>query len=188
MLYYRQVETPYSTAENRRAEGIKYFHFSAYFMSSHTYISSSPAATAILGEKTGRILREGSVVALIGELGSGKTLLTRGICEGLGVPLRRVNSPTFVLVNEYQGRMPVFHMDMYQLKTESDAVELDIIDYMARARSGVVIVEWAEKILSMLPDDLLRVDLQILSENKRKIEFSSSGEAYAGLFKELSKA
>lgn len=156
-------------------------------MNNHTYISRSPAATTNLGKFTGKALPEGGVIALIGELGSGKTLLTRGICEGLGVPLRRVNSPTFVLVNEYQGRMPVFHMDMYQLRTESDAVELGIIDYMARARSGVMIIEWAEKILSILPEDLLRVDFQILTDRQRKIEFSSSGETYAALFRELSK-
>ena len=80
------------------------------------FFSNSPAATLALGKKIGRASAPGSIIALTGELGCGKTLLTRGICAGLGVPLRQVNSPTFVLVNEYQGRLPVFHMDLYRLE------------------------------------------------------------------------
>lgn len=140
-----------------------------------------------LGRKMGDLLDKGSVIALVGELGCGKTLLTRGICEGLEVPLRQVNSPTFVLVNEYRGRLPVFHMDLYRLGGEADAVELGITDYLSRTESGVMIIEWAEKIPSLLPEDLLTVSFEILSDRKRRIEFSMSGEAYNGLFKELSK-
>ena len=117
--------------------------------------SHSPATTSNIGRRIGERLQAGSVIALIGELGCGKTLLTRGICAGLDVPLRQVNSPTFILVNEYKGRLPVFHLDVYQLSTESDGVELGIIDYLSRAASGVMIIEWAEKMLTLLPDELL---------------------------------
>jgi tRNA threonylcarbamoyladenosine biosynthesis protein TsaE len=154
-------------------------------MERHTIHSNSPAATSELGRRMGENLKAGSVIALIGELGCGKTLLTRGICAGLDVPLRQVNSPTFVLVNEYRGRLPVFHLDMYQLGTEADGVELGITDYLSRAESGVMIIEWAEKILPLLPDDLLRVSFEILSARKRNIEFYTSGERFAGLLKEL---
>ena len=134
-------------------------------MKNHILVSSSPAVTIKLGKKIGNLLEKGTVIALVGELGCGKTLLTRGICEGLGVPLRQVNSPTFVLVNEYQGRLPVFHLDMYQLRTESDAVELGITDYLSRAEAGVMIIEWAEKIIPILPDDLLYINFETLSSS-----------------------
>ncbi len=154
-------------------------------MDRYEFFSNSPASTSALGKRTGERLAPGSIVALTGELGCGKTLLTRGICAGLGVPLRQVNSPTFVLVNEYRGRLPVFHMDLYRLGTESDVVELGITDYLSRAESGVMIIEWAEKIPSLLPDDLLKVEFEILSPRKRRIVFSTFGGRFAGLFEEL---
>ena len=154
-------------------------------MDKYEIFSNSPASTSALGKRVGERLESGSVIALTGELGCGKTLLTRGICAGLAVPLRQVNSPTFVLVNEYRGRLPVFHMDLYRLNTESDVVELGITDYLSRAESGVMIIEWAEKIPSLLPDDLLKVEFEILSPRKRRIVFSAYGAGFAGLFEEL---
>jgi tRNA threonylcarbamoyladenosine biosynthesis protein TsaE len=154
-------------------------------MDSYVFLSNSPAETSALGKRVGRRLEAGSVIALTGELGCGKTLLTRGICAGLGVPLRQVNSPTFVLVNEYRGRLPVFHLDMYQIGAEADAVELGITDYLARAEDGVMIIEWAEKITPLLPDDLLCVDFEILSARKRRMAFSTAGKRFDSLFKEL---
>ncbi len=149
------------------------------------FLSHSPAATLSLGKRMGELLKPGSIIALIGELGCGKTLLTRGICAGLGVPLRQVNSPTFVMVNEYRGRLPVFHMDLYRLGSIDDGFEIGIMDYLSRAGSGVMIIEWAEKILSLLPADLLKIEFQILSARKRRISFSASGDRFGNLFKEL---
>jgi len=154
-------------------------------MKSYEFLSSSPTETTSLGKRLGSQLEPGGVIALTGELGCGKTLLTRGICFGLDVPLRQVNSPTFVLVNEYRGRLPVFHLDMYQIGAEADAVELGITDYLARAEGGVMIIEWAEKIMPLLPDDLLKISFEILSTRKRLIEFSAVGGRFDGLFKEL---
>jgi tRNA threonylcarbamoyladenosine biosynthesis protein TsaE len=151
----------------------------------YVFLSHSPAATSALGKKIGGLLGAGSVVALIGELGCGKTLLTRGVGAGLGVPLRQVNSPSFVLVNEYRGRLPVFHLDLYRIAGEADGVELDIADYLRRAASGVMIIEWAEKILPLLPAATLKVDFEVLSARKRCITFSSTAKRFAGLFKEL---
>jgi tRNA threonylcarbamoyladenosine biosynthesis protein TsaE len=154
----------------------------------YLFISHSPAATSSLGKKTGGLLETGAVIGLIGELGCGKTLLTRGICAGLDVPLRQVNSPTFVLVNEYQGRLPVFHLDLYRIGSEADGVELGIADYLRRAASGVIIIEWAEKIMSLLSYDILKVEFEILSARKRRIVFRSAAKRYAGLFRELKKS
>jgi tRNA threonylcarbamoyladenosine biosynthesis protein TsaE len=149
------------------------------------FLSSSPAATSALGKRMGERLEAGSVIALIGELGCGKTLLTRGICAGLGVPLRQVNSPTFVLVNEYRGRLPIFHMDLYRLGSIDDGFEIGIMDYLSRAESGVMIIEWAEKIYSLLPECLLKVEFLVLSARQRRIEFSTSFDKFGSLFKEL---
>jgi tRNA threonylcarbamoyladenosine biosynthesis protein TsaE len=154
-------------------------------MLKHEFLSNSPAATLALGKRVGERLTPGAFIALTGELGCGKTLLTRGICDGLGVPLRQVCSPTFMLVNEYRGRLPVFHMDLYRLSGIDDGFEIGIMDYFARAVSGVIIIEWAEKISSVLPPDILKIEFDIISVRKRRICFSSSSTKYAGLFKEL---
>ena len=156
-------------------------------MDKREFLTSSPAATSSLGRKIGEHLRAGSIIALTGELGCGKTLLTRGICAGLGVPVRQVNSPTFVLVNEYRGRLPVFHMDLYRLGSIGDGFEIGIMDYLSRIETGVMIIEWAEKMLSLLPVDILRVEFEILSARRRRILFSSVRGRFAGLFKELSR-
>ena len=154
-------------------------------MYKYEFFSNSPAATLALGKRIGESLPPGSIIALTGELGCGKTLLTRGICAGLDVPLRQVNSPTFVLVNEYRGRLPVFHMDLYRLGGIDDGFEIGIMDYFSRAASGVMIIEWAEKMFSLLPADLLRVEFDIISLRKRRIVFSATSNKFAGLFKEL---
>jgi tRNA threonylcarbamoyladenosine biosynthesis protein TsaE len=155
-------------------------------MNKYTFFSHSPAATCGLGKRIGERLKAGSIIALIGELGCGKTLFTRGICAGLGIPLRQVNSPTFVFVNEYHGRLPVFHMDLYRLGNIAEGFEIGVLDYLARAGSGVIVIEWAERILSLLPDDLLKVEFQTLSSRKRQIELSAPDDRFGGLFKELS--
>ena len=162
MLYYRQME--------------------------HVFLSRSPAATAALGKRMGELIEAGNIIALIGELGCGKTLLARGIGGGLGVPPRQVNSPTFVLVNEYRGRLPVLHLDLYRLAGEVDGVELGIADYLRRATSGVMVIEWAEKILPLLPAGILKIELEILTALQRRLCLSSVGDKFNGLFKELGKS
>lgn len=154
-------------------------------MDGYIFLSNSPVATSGLGKRIGERLEAGSIIALIGELGCGKTLFTRGICAGLGVPLRQVNSPTFVLVNEYQGRLPVYHIDLYRLGDIADGFEIGLLDYLARVESGVMVVEWAEKILSLLPDDHLKVQFHILSAKKRQIVFSVLGSRFGSLIKGL---
>jgi tRNA threonylcarbamoyladenosine biosynthesis protein TsaE len=89
------------------------------------------------------------------------------------------------MVNEYRGRLPVFHMDLYRLGSIDDVFDIGIMDYLSRAGSGVIIIEWAEKIISLLSADLLKIDFQILSARKRRIAFSASGSRFRGLFKEL---
>ena len=123
------------------------------------------------------------LVLVDGQPGCGKTLFTRGICAGLDVSDRYVNSPTFVLVNEYQGRLPVFHMDLYRIEGIDQGFEIGLLDYLARAGSGVMVVEWAEKIMPILPYDCIRMDFHVLSIRKRQIMLSGSGERASSLLK-----
>jgi tRNA threonylcarbamoyladenosine biosynthesis protein TsaE len=151
----------------------------------YKFLSSSPASTFGFGKRVGERLKAGSIIALIGELGCGKTLFTRGICAGLGVPERQVNSPTFAFVNEYQGRLPVAHIDLYRLNTVDEEFEIGILDYLARADSGVMVLEWAEKALALLPDDYLQVQFEVLSARKRQLTLVGFGEKFGSLFEEL---
>lgn len=156
-------------------------------MGQYVFNSARPSATSAIGKELGEKLHAGSIIALIGELGCGKTLLTRGICAGLGVPEKQVNSPTFILVNEYRGNLPVFHFDFYRINEIFEGIEIDILDYFKRASSGVILVEWAEKIISLFPDDYLQIEFQVISALKRKITFSAFGKAYNALLGEITK-
>jgi len=154
-------------------------------MHKYEFFSSSPAATLNLGKKIGEHLQAGSIIALTGELGCGKTLLTRGICAGLGVLPRQVNSPTFQLVNEYRGRLPVLHIDLYRLGSIEDGFEIGMMDFFSRAADGVMIIEWAEKMALLMPKEVLNIEFEIESARKRRIGLSSSDKSFSRLFKEL---
>jgi len=149
------------------------------------FLSNSPADTFSFGKRIGERLKAGSIIALIGELGCGKTLFTRGICVGLGVPERRVNSPTFAFVNEYLGRLPVFHIDLYRIGDIVEGFEIGILDYLVKADSGVIVLEWAEKVLSLLPTDYLQVQFEVLSARKRQLILVGYGKRLSSLVREL---
>ena len=154
-------------------------------MGEYTFISHSPASTVKFGNRLGRKLTAGSMLALTGELGCGKTLLTRGICDGLEVPEKYVNSPTFAFVNEYPGRLHIIHMDLYRLETITEEFEIGMLDYLARAKSGVMIVEWAEKMRPLFYDDYLEVRFQVLSARRRQLGLVSFGDSFDRLLGEL---
>jgi len=154
-------------------------------MEKHLFLSSSPAATFNFGKRMGARLEAGSILALVGELGCGKTLFTRGICAGLGVPERYVNSPTFAFVNEYLGRVPVAHIDLYRLDTLAEEFEIGILDYLAKVDSGVIVVEWAEKMLPLFPDSYLQVQFKVLSSRRRQLELVGFGGKFASLLEEI---
>ena len=120
------------------------------------YLSHSPEETEQLGEQLGRTLRPGSVVAYRGDLGMGKTAFTRGLARGLGCTCR-VTSPTFTIVNEYSGALPLFHFDMYRLDSSDELFDIGWEDYLSRC--GVCAVEWSERVEDALPDDTLWVSI-----------------------------
>ncbi|MCD6150672.1 MAG: tRNA (adenosine(37)-N6)-threonylcarbamoyltransferase complex ATPase subunit type 1 TsaE [Deltaproteobacteria bacterium] len=133
-------------------------------------ISRSPDETMNFGEKLSRDLLSGShIFALYGTLGAGKTLLTKGIARGLQVPdWYYVNSPTFTLINEYEGRLPLYHFDLYRLDNQDDLLEIGFEDYLQKP--GVMVIEWPEKVGEMILSlDFIRITLAITGEEQREI-------------------
>ena len=133
-----------------------------------TYVTNSPAETEALGQRLAERLQPGDVIAYTGDLGAGKTAFTRGLARGLGIT-ERITSPTFTIVNEYQGgRLPLFHFDMYRLGSSDELYEVGWEDYLARG--GVCAVEWSEIVADALEEPCIRVDIrQGETENQRKI-------------------
>jgi len=133
-------------------------------------ITKNETETIYEGKKLGQTLAPGAIVALYGELGVGKTAFTRGIAEGLGIKMC-VQSPTFTIVNEYPGGVPLFHFDMYRLETESELFDIGWDDYLERG--GVCVVEWSEKAGNAFPPETIVVKLSILGENERRLEINT---------------
>lgn len=129
------------------------------------YLSKSPAETEAFGKKLGEKLNPGSVIALYGGMGAGKTAFTRGIASGLGIA-QGVSSPTFALVHEYEGRLTVYHFDMYRVESWDDLYSTGFFDYLDAG--GVMIIEWSENIEGAIPDNAIRIHLrQGETENER---------------------
>lgn len=128
--------------------------------SSQIFTTASPQETQVLGEKLGKTLQPGDVIALIGDLGTGKTCLTQGIARGVGIaPGEVVNSPSYILINEYTGTLPIYHIDLYRLDAPEDIAELGLTEYMAGA--GVCIIEWAERMADALPDTCIEIRITL---------------------------
>ena len=122
------------------------------------YITHSPEETRALGRTLAQALQGGAVVAFTGDLGAGKTAFVSGMAEGLGIE-ERVTSPTFTIVNEYEGgRLPLFHFDMYRLGSADELFHIGWEDYLARG--GVCAVEWSENVDEALEEDTIRVDIR----------------------------
>ena len=131
--------------------------------------SGTPEETAALGEALGRTLGPGDVVALYGELGSGKTCLVQGLVRGLGVT-SPATSPTFVLVNEYRGRLPVHHVDAYRTGSLTELMDLGLLDLMGG--DGVTLLEWADRAEPLLPPRTIHVRLEGVGDEPRGITVS----------------
>ncbi len=144
------------------------------------------AATEAFGRRLAGLLFPGAVVALIGPLGAGKTQLARAVAEGLGVADGRVvTSPTFVLIQEYAGRLPVYHFDAYRLRGEADFFDLGVHEYFEG--DGVCLVEWADRAEGALPAERLQVRLTVVGETARRAKVEGFGQrcAYEALVRAL---
>ncbi|MBI1930191.1 tRNA (adenosine(37)-N6)-threonylcarbamoyltransferase complex ATPase subunit type 1 TsaE [Candidatus Poribacteria bacterium] len=139
-----------------------------------TFRTHSPEETQAIGEGIGQTLKAGDVVALIGELGAGKTCLTQGIARGVGIhPNQNVNSPSYILINEYEGNIPLYHIDLYRLKSMEEIVDLNVEEYLAG--DGICIIEWAERMLELLPENSVQIKIIWEDELTRTIEWSVKG-------------
>ena len=136
-----------------------------------TYESGSAQETIEIGRRLGVALRQGDVIALVGELGSGKTWFTKGLGLGLDIsPDVVITSPSFSLVNEYEGRCAFYHMDSYRLESVSDFLSTGLDEYFYQ--EGVVAMEWADRWPEILPDRHIKVEIVIINEQSREITLS----------------
>jgi tRNA threonylcarbamoyladenosine biosynthesis protein TsaE len=143
------------------------------------------AATESLGRRIGALLFPGAVIALVGQLGAGKTHLTRAIAEGLGARNpAAVNSPTFVLIQEYPARLPIYHFDAYRLSGPREFTDLGVDEYFTGG--GVSIVEWADKVGPAMPPECLTIAISILGPTARRFELSAGGARYEAVLAGLS--
>ena len=138
-----------------------------------TIYSNGEVDTQAAGAQLAASLPRGSVVALSGDLGAGKTAFVRGLARGLGLQ-DRITSPTFTIVNEYLGEMPLFHFDLYRIASEDELFELGWDDYLERG--GVVAAEWSENIAHSLPKNTVHVRIEKTGDHSRRIDIKSPGE------------
>ncbi len=148
------------------------------------FYSYSPEDTISLGQRLGQLLKPGSVVCLEGNLGAGKTHFAKGVALGLGVG-EHVTSPTFTIINEYEGIMPLFHVDAYRLESEDEAYELGLEEYLYG--TGATLVEWPERISELLPDEYMTVVIRFAGadDRTRELEITPVGSRYEKIVEEL---
>lgn len=143
-------------------------------------VSGASEETRAVGAILGQQSQQGDIIALMGDLGTGKTTLTQGMARGLSVPEEYyVTSPTFTLINEYPGRLPLYHFDVYRLAGAGELEEMGYEEYFYGR--GVVVIEWAEKLVDILPEGALRIHFTRISDEKRKIEISCHSGRAVGL-------
>ncbi|MFJ7978470.1 tRNA (adenosine(37)-N6)-threonylcarbamoyltransferase complex ATPase subunit type 1 TsaE [Peribacillus sp. NPDC096379] len=145
------------------------------------WVSRSELETVDFASSLAEKLNAGDVLALEGDLGAGKTAFTKGLAKGLGVK-RNVNSPTFTIIKEYMGRLPLYHMDVYRVSEEEEE-DLGFDEYFEG--EGVTVVEWAHLIQEQLPEEILTIQIFRLGDSKRRIVLQPSGTRYVELCKEI---
>jgi tRNA threonylcarbamoyladenosine biosynthesis protein TsaE len=134
------------------------------------YLSPSVETTLWLGQQLGMYLTSGDCIALMGDLGGGKTWFTKGVAIGLEIGPEWVVSPTFTLVNEYRGRYQLFHIDLYRLTNKTEIIALDLESYLSG--EGIVVIEWADRWPGELPDETIQVEFRMVDEHTRELRFS----------------
>ncbi|WP_079525653.1 tRNA (adenosine(37)-N6)-threonylcarbamoyltransferase complex ATPase subunit type 1 TsaE [Halobacillus hunanensis] len=147
-------------------------------MKRYEWTTDSEGETLLFSEELAQYLTPGDVLTLEGNLGAGKTTFTKGLAKGLGVK-RTVNSPTFTIIKEYMGRLPLYHMDVYRLEDSDE--DLGFEEFFEG--DGVTVVEWSQFIKEYLPDERLDITIEYLSETKRRIKL----QPYSNHFEEICK-
>ena len=153
-------------------------------------VTRSPEETVALGRKLAACLKKDALIALCGDLGSGKTTLVKGIAEGLGIDPDRVNSPSFVLIREYRGkRKQLFHADFYRLDDAGSISALGIEEYFPGGAfpGSVFVMEWAKKAEDFLPEDYLLIEIKFTAKEKRTFEITGKGDFYKDMVDTLKR-
>ena len=136
-------------------------------------------STQALGRYLGETACPGEVITLAGTLGAGKTTLTQAIGQGLQVPEScYITSPTFSLLHEYPGRLPLYHLDLYRLSDETEVEDLGLLEYLYGI--GLSVIEWPDRLGSLMPEERLHIELSMVNETARRAEITAHGEAWEG--------
>ena len=145
-------------------------------------LSNSAGQTRNIGMKLGKLAAAGDIILLVGQLGAGKTCFTQGIARGMSIH-EYTASPTFVLVREYRGKLPLYHIDLYRLDRIEEVTQLGLDDYFSG--NGVCVVEWADKGLRVLPEEHLLIEMRIVSPLQRRLRFVPKGTRYLDMLSKL---
>jgi tRNA threonylcarbamoyladenosine biosynthesis protein TsaE len=153
-------------------------------MASWSVLTRSPRQTMGWGSRLGKLLEGGEIIALIGELGAGKTCFVRGVTQGLEVGKDAwIRSPSFTLINEYHGRLPVYHIDLYRVETRSQLEGLNLREYLYS--NGVSLIEWFEHLPPDEADEYLEVRVAYIDGSRRQLTFSPHGQRYEKIIEGL---
>ncbi len=144
------------------------------------FVSASNEQTIQIGQTLGKYLKPGDVVLLIGDLSAGKTTITKGIGQAIGVK-KIINSPTFTIVKEYRGKFPLYHLDLYRLDGLNQ--DFDLEEYIEG--DGLCVIEWPYQVKEILPKEYLEIFLERLDQNNRRIKISSHGKRYDEVIEKL---
>lgn len=147
-----------------------------------TIITKSPEETKKLGKEISKLVKPGDLLAFYGELGAGKTCFIQGISEGLEVK-DYVTSPSFTIINEYQGKIPIYHFDVFRVSNIEEIIELGYEEYFYG--EGLTVIEWAEKIENLLPKDHLKIEIKFKTSYERKISFIPQGNKFNIFWEDL---
>ena len=145
-------------------------------------ISKSPEQTQQIGKQLGQLAKPGDVILLTGDLGAGKTCMTQGIAWGLDID-EFAASPSFTLMREHYGRLPLYHVDFYRLDSVEDIYDFGIDDYLFG--NGLCVIEWAEKGMELMPQKRLLIEIEYVSENERKLDLKANGKRYEQMLNDL---
>ena len=156
-------------------------------MKSHFFFTAADeSATAAFGRSLAAVLPAGAVVALCGPLGAGKTRLVQAVAEAAGVDPRLVLSPTFVLIHEYRGRVPIYHFDAYRLRDDDEFLQLGPEEYFDAG--GWTFVEWADRVAACLPSERLEIRIEPTGVAARRFEITAIGERYEAMIEALERS
>jgi len=155
-------------------------------MSECVFQAEDEAATASLGKVLAETLPEGTTVALIGDLGAGKTRLVQAIAAALDIPAGEVVSPSFLLIQEYHGRRALFHIDAFRLRSEEEFLALGPEEYFASP--GITVVEWADRVAGSLPPEHLEIRIAIISPRARRFQIRAIGRRFDTVVEQLGRA